>query len=159
MGLVTTGEEVLDLYLFHWHKHRGIERRLTGLDPERATFFVERADGLSSVGDALAFCRAVEMASGTEVPPAALHTRAVALELERIYNHAAAIAALCQSTGLSVRQARSEIVLEQLLRLNLAAFGHRYLFDVVRPGGVGREPDANQIRAVLPPVLDEFATW
>ena len=23
MGLVTTGEEVLDLYLFHWHKHRG----------------------------------------------------------------------------------------------------------------------------------------
>ena len=34
MGLVTTGEEVLDLYLFHWHKHRGIERRLTGLDPD-----------------------------------------------------------------------------------------------------------------------------
>ncbi len=27
MGLVTTGEEVLDLYLFQWHKHRGIERR------------------------------------------------------------------------------------------------------------------------------------
>ncbi len=48
-GLVTTGEEVLDLYLFHWHKHRGIERRLTGPDPDRATFFVERADGLSSV--------------------------------------------------------------------------------------------------------------
>ena len=72
MGLVTTGEEVLDLYLFHWHKHRGIERRLTGLDPDRATFFVERADGLSSVGDTLAFCRAVEMATGTEVPPAAI---------------------------------------------------------------------------------------
>ena len=156
MGLVTTGEEVLDLYLFHWHKHRGIERRLTGLDPDRATFFVERADGLSSVGDTLAFCRAVEMATGTEVPPAAAHSRAVALELERIYNHAAAIAALCQSTGLSVGQARSEIVLEQLLRLNLAAFGHRYLFGVVRPGGVRREPDADQIRVVLPPVLDEF---
>ncbi len=156
MGLVTTGEEVLDLYLFHWHKHRGIERRLTGLDPDRATFFVERADGLSSVGDTLAFCRAVEMATGTEVPPAAAHSRAVALELERIYNHAAAIAALCQSTGLSVGQARCEIVLEQLLRLNLAAFDHRYLFGVVRPGGVRREPDANQIRAALPAVLDEF---
>ena len=33
MGLVTTGEEVLDLYLFHWHKHRGVEHRLRGLDP------------------------------------------------------------------------------------------------------------------------------
>ena len=71
MGLVTTGEEVLDLYLFQWHKHRGIEHRLRGLDLKRATFFAERADGLSSVGDTLAFCRAVEMATGTEVPASA----------------------------------------------------------------------------------------
>ena len=156
MGLVTTGEEVLDLYLFHWHKHRGVERRLSGLDPERATFFVERADGLSSVGDTLAFCRAIELATGTEAPASAAHTRAVALELERIYNHAAAIAAMCQTTGLSVGQARSEIVLEQLLRCNLATFGHRYLFGVVSPGGVRRGPDADQLRDLLPKILDEF---
>ncbi|HTX12622.1 MAG TPA: NADH-quinone oxidoreductase subunit C [Solirubrobacteraceae bacterium] len=156
MGLVTTGEEVLDLYLLQWHKHRGVERRLRGLDLDRATFFAERADGLSSVGDTLAFCRAVEMATGTELAGPPAHTRAVALELERIYNHAAAIAAMCQTTGLSVGQARSEIVLEQLLRLNLAAFGHRYLFGVVAPGGVRREPDAEQIRSLLPAALDEF---
>ncbi|MGH2859628.1 MAG: NADH-quinone oxidoreductase subunit C [Solirubrobacteraceae bacterium] len=156
MGLVTTGEEVLDLYLFHWHKHRGVERRLLGLDPTRAIFLVTRADGLSAVGDALAFCRAVEAATGTEVPPAAAHARTVALELERIYNHAAAIAALCQSTGLSVGQARAEIVLEQLLRCNLASFGHRYLFDVVCPGGVERGPEADQLRALLPGILDEL---
>ena len=156
MGLVTTGEEVLDLYLLQWHKHRGVERRLRGLDPDRAAFFAERADGLSSVGDTLAFCRAVEMAAGIEVPAPAAHTRAVALELERIYNHAAAIAALCQTTGLSVGQARSEIVLEQLLRLNLAAFGHRYLFGVVSPGGVRRGPEATEIQARLGPILDEF---
>ena len=156
MGLVTTGEEVLDLYLFHWHKHRGVERRLTGLDPARATFFVERADGLSSVGDTLAFCRAVEAITGHEIPAAAAHTRTVALELERIYNHAAAVAAMCQTTGLSVGQARAEIVLEQLLRCNLAAFGHRYLFGVAVPGGVRRAPDADQIRSLLPAILDEF---
>ena len=156
MGLVTTGEEVLDLYLFHWHKHRGLDHRLRGLEPERATFFAERADGLSSVGDTLAFCRAVEMATGSEVPAPAAHTRAVALELERIYNHAAAVAAMCQTTGLSVGQARSEIVLERLLRCNLAAFGHRYLFGVVSPGGVRREPDAEEIRRQLPGILDEF---
>jgi Ni,Fe-hydrogenase III large subunit len=156
MGLVTTGEEVLDLYLFQWHKHRGIEHRLRGLDPDRAAFFAERADGLSAVGDTLAFCRAVEMATGTEVSAPAAHTRAVALELERIYNHAAAVAAMCQTTGLSVGQARSEIVLERLLRLNLAVFGHRYLFGVVSPGGVRREPEVDEIRALLPAALDEF---
>ncbi len=140
MGLVTTGEEVLDLYLFHWHKHRGIERRLTGMPPERALFFVERADGLSAVGNGLAFCHAVEAAAGVEPPLRRRCTRAIALELERIYNHAAAIAMLCQTTGLSVGQAQAEIALERLLRLNLAAFGHRYLFDVLAVGGARRGP-------------------
>jgi Ni,Fe-hydrogenase III large subunit/Ni,Fe-hydrogenase III component G len=156
MGLVTTGEEVLDLYLFHWHKHRGIERRLWGLDPERASFFVERTDGLSAVGDTVAFCRAIEAVAGVRVPQPAAHSRAVALELERIYNHAAAIAALCQTTGLSVGQARAEIVLEQLLRLNLAVFGHRYLFGVICPGGVLRAPEATALRETLPGILEEL---
>jgi Ni,Fe-hydrogenase III large subunit len=156
MGLVTTGEEVLDLYLMAWHKHRGVERRLTGLDPERAAFFVERADGLSTVGDTLAFCRAVEAIGGAWVPEPAQRTRAIALELERIYNHVAAIAATCQATGLSVGQARVEIVLEQLLRLNAAAFGHRYLFGVLRPGGVTRAPVCEPIASGLGPVLAEL---
>lgn len=156
MGLVTTGEEVLDLYLFHWHKHRGIERRLEGLRPDRAAFFVERLDGLSNVGHTLAFCRAIETIAGTEIPTPAAHTRAIALELERIYNHAAAVAALCQTTGLSVGQARSEIVLERLLRCNLEAFGHRYLFGIICPGGVATRPNVPVIRDELPSILNEF---
>jgi Ni,Fe-hydrogenase III large subunit/NADH:ubiquinone oxidoreductase subunit C len=156
MGLVTTGEEVLDLYLMGWHKHRAIEQRLSGLDPDRATFFVERTDGLSAVGDTLAFCRAVEAATGQRVPEPAQRTRALALELERIYNHVAALAATCQATGLSVGQARTEIVLERLLRMNAAGFGHRYLFGVVCPGGVSRGPAHDEIERNLPEVLDEL---
>jgi Ni,Fe-hydrogenase III large subunit len=156
MGLVTTGEEILDLYLFHWHKHRGVERRMRGLTPERALFFVQRIEGLSAVANGIAYCRAVEAAAGTSVPPAAAVTRAVALELERIYNHAAAIAALCQATGLSVGQANAEIVLEELLRLNLEAFGHRYLFDVAAVGGVRRAPGHAAIRARLAPLCGEL---
>jgi Ni,Fe-hydrogenase III large subunit len=47
-------------------------------------------------------------------------------------------------------------VLERLLRANLAAFGHRYLFGVVCPGGVRRGPDAAEIRKLLSEILDEF---
>jgi len=156
MGLVTTGEEVLDLYLFHWHKHRGIERRLRGMTPERGLFFVERTEGLSAVALACAYCRAIEAAGGdVPLPAPAASTRAVALELERIYNHAAAIAILCQTTGLSVGQAQAEIALEQLLRVNLAGFGHRYLFDVVCLGGVRRAPDADAIARLLPKAVGE----
>jgi Ni,Fe-hydrogenase III large subunit len=157
MGLVTTGEEVLDLYLFHWHKHRGIERRLHGLAPEQGLFLVERTEGLSAVALACAYCRAIEAAGGDETPPApAASSRAVALELERIYNHAQSIAILCQTTGLSVGQAQAEIALEQLLRLNLAAFGHRYLFGVVQLGGVSRAPDAEAVKRLLPAATAEL---
>jgi Ni,Fe-hydrogenase III large subunit len=157
MGLVTTGEEVLDLYLFHWHKHRGIERRLHGLDPEQGLFFVERTEGLSAVAMACAYCRAVEVAVGRpEPPPAAASTRAIALELERIYNHAQAIALLCQTTGLSVGQAQAEIALEQLLRVNLASFGHRYLFGVIGFGGARRAPVAEALRQLLPAAVGEL---
>ena len=155
-GLVTSGEEVVDLYLFTWHKHRGLEWRLRGKTPQQALFLAERAEGLSAVAQGWAFAAAAEAATGTRPPEAAQRTRATALELERLYNHAAAMAALCQSTGLSVGQSAAEIALERLLRLNARSFGHRYLFGVVAVGGVSRAPDPDAIRAELPGAYGEF---
>ncbi len=154
--LVTSGEELVDLYLFTWHKHRGVEWRLRGKTPREAVFFAERAEGLSAVATGLAFAAAAEAALGVEPPPQAARTRAVALELERLYNHAAAMAALCASTGLTVGQSAAEIALERLLRLNAAAFGHRYLFGVVSPGGIGRALDAGALRRDLPGAYGEL---
>jgi hypothetical protein len=94
-GLVTSGEEVVDLYLFTWHKHRGVEWRLRGAAPREALFQVERTEGLGAVGGAWSFAAAVETALGLRPPARAERARAVALELERLYNHAAATAALC----------------------------------------------------------------
>ena len=155
-GLVTSGEEVVDLYLFTWHKHRGVEWRLRGKTVPEAIFLAERAEGLSAVAVGWAFAAAAEAALGVTPPPAAARTRAVALELERLYNHAAATAALCQATGLSVGQAAAEIALERLLRLNASSFGHRYLFGVVEPGGVSRAPDADVLRRELPGAYGEL---
>jgi Ni,Fe-hydrogenase III large subunit len=156
MGLVTSGEEIIDLYLLQWHKHRGIERRLRGLDLGRALFFIERAEGLSCVANSLAFCRAAEAISATTVPQPVDKARAVALELERLYNHAASVAALCQATGLSVGQAQAEMALEGLLRANLAALGHRYLFGALAVGGLGRPLDAGALAKALPPAYSEL---
>jgi Ni,Fe-hydrogenase III large subunit len=80
----------------------------------------------------------------------------VALELERLYNHTAATAALCQSTGLSVGQSAAEIALERFLRLNAAVFGHRYLFGVMDIGGVRRAPEAEALREGLPGAYGEL---
>ena len=156
MGLVTSGEEVIDLFLLQWHKHRAIERRLQGLSLGKALFIVERAEGLSAVANTWAFCQAAETIAGVTVPEAAQAGRAIALELERLYNHAAAIAAVCQATGLSVGQAQAEVALEKFLRLNLACFGHRYLFGVITMGGISRSPDVHALFQLLPPAHDEL---
>lgn len=155
-GLVTSGEEVVDLYLFTWHKHRGVEWRLRGKTVLEAIPLAERAEGLSAVAVGWAFSAAAEAAVGVTPPPAVARTRAVALELERLYNHAAAMAALCQATGLSVGQAAAEIALERLLRVNATAFGHRYLFGVIQPGGVSRAPDAEALCRELPGAYGEL---
>lgn len=156
VGLVTSGEEVIDLYLLQWHKHRGIEQRLRGTTAEEALFVVERAEGLSAVGNGWAFCRAVESIGAVQIPERAEPVRVLALELERLYNHTAAIATLCQATGLSVGQAQAEIALEQFLRLNLAVFGHRYLFGVLAIGGVARWPDVSALHELLPVAYKEL---
>ena len=155
-GLVTSGEEVVDLYLFTWHKHRGVEWRLRGTTPREAIFLAERAEGLSAVAVGWAFAAAAEAALGVAPPPAAARTRAVALELERLYNHAAAMAALCQATGLSVGQSAAEIALERLLRVNAAAFGHRYLFGVIEPGGAAAPRTSAVLRRDLPAAYGEL---
>jgi Ni,Fe-hydrogenase III large subunit len=155
-GLVTSGEEVVDLYLLSWHKHRGVEWRLRGRTPREAAFLAERVEGLSAVALGWAFAAAAEAALGIAPPQATARTRAVALELERLYNHSAATAALCQATGLTVGQSAAEIALERLLRVNAVAFGHRYLFGVVTPGGVSRAPDATALRRDLPAAYDEL---
>jgi len=148
-GLVTSGEEIVDVHVFIWHKHRGVEWRLRERSPADGLFFAERMEGLSAVANGWAFAAAAEAATGLLPPETAARSRGVALELEQLYNHAAAVAALCQTTGLSVGQSAAEIALEQLLRLNAAAFGHRYLFGVVGIGGARRAPDPAPLRRDL----------
>jgi Ni,Fe-hydrogenase III large subunit len=155
-GLVTSGEELVDLYLFTWHKHRGVEWRAQGQYPGQALFHIERVEGLGAIGNGWAFAAAAEAALGISPPAPAQSIRALALELERLYNHAAAVAALCQACGLAVGRAAAEIALEQLLRLNAAAFGHRYLFNVLAIGGVRVMPDARALRAGLPGAYGEL---
>lgn len=154
-GLVTSGEEIIDLFLQSWHKYRGMEHRLEGMAPDKATFFVERSEGLSAASMATAYCSAVEQALGVRTDAVVWRDRAVCIELERLYNHAQSVAALAQSTGLFVGQAQAEIAIERLLRLNQDVSGHRYLFNVNGIGG-GRALDLDPLRGALASTADEL---
>ncbi|SFS31624.1 NADH-quinone oxidoreductase subunit C [Saccharopolyspora flava] len=130
------GETILNLKARLWFVHRGLEKLFQSRRPERALELAERVSGDTTVGHALAFCLAVEDALGVEVPQGAQRTRAVLLELERLYNHVTDLGALCNDVGHGILNAHAQRVRERLLRLNDAATGHRLLRGAVVVGGV-----------------------
>jgi Ni,Fe-hydrogenase III large subunit len=116
----------------------------------------ERVSGDTSVGHALALCRAVEDAGGVTVPVAAQRIRAILLELERLYNHIADLGALCNDVGHSILNAHAQRVREQLLRINDDVTGSRLLRGAVTVGGVRvlRLPDPSILELIAADVAE-----
>ncbi|MCX2180282.1 NADH-quinone oxidoreductase subunit C [Streptomyces sp. SKN60] len=129
------GETILKLKARLWFVHRGVEKLFQGRTIAGGLPLAERISGDTAVGHALAYCLAVEEATGTGIPPAAARARALLLELERLHNHVADLGMLCNDVGHGVLNAHAQRVREQLLRLNAEVTGHRLLRGGVVPGG------------------------
>ena len=129
------GETILDMQPQLWFVRKGIEALFEGRDVEAGLGLAERISGDTTVGHALAYCLAVEEASGTSVPTEASVLRAVVLELERLYNHVGDIGALCNDVGFGIVHAHTLRIREQLLRINKRVTGHRLLRGTVMLGG------------------------
>ncbi len=153
-GLRTVGEELVDVRLQPFYKHRGIEKMAEGLPLVHLPLLAERISGTSAFAHSLALCQALEAAAGVEAPARARSLRTILAELERLYNHLGYHADLCQSTGLVVGQAQMDILKERVLRLNAAIAGHRYLFGMNVAGGLARDLGADALDAVKRTVAD-----
>lgn len=150
------GETVLRLKARLWFVHRGLEKLFEGRPACTAVDLAERVSGDTSVAHALAHCLAVEDALGIELPAEAHRLRALLVELERLYNHAADLGALANDVGFGLAHAHAQRIREQLLRLNDAVTGHRLLRGAVRPGGVVLRalPDSGALRRIAADVAE-----
>jgi Ni,Fe-hydrogenase III large subunit/Ni,Fe-hydrogenase III component G len=137
------GETVINLRTRLYFTHKGTEKLFEGRVPADAVELAERISGDTSVGHALAYCQAIEAASGAEVPPRARFLRVILLELERLYNHIADVGAIANDTGFAVAHAHCYRVRERLLRLNKALTGSRLLRGIVGVGGLTRDLDVH----------------
>jgi len=133
------GEKILRLEERLGYKHKGIEKRFESMTLAEGARLAGRVSGDSTVAFAWAYAMAVEAASGTEVPPRAAALRGCLLELERIANHLGDLGYLGNDVSLSFGFFQFWRLKEDLLRENAAVFGHRYLMDLVVPGGVARD--------------------
>jgi Ni,Fe-hydrogenase III large subunit len=150
------GEIVARLEQRLGYVHKGIDALLTDCPLEKAARVAARVSGDSTVASSFAFCRAVEAALGLAVPRRAELLRGVMAELERIANHLGDIGAICNDAAFALLHAHTGILREQVLAASDRAFGHRLMMDVIVPGGVARDLDAEGARAIVA-MLDHLA--
>lgn len=137
--LETVGEEVIFTRPRFFYKYRGIEKIVEGRAGQDLILFAERLNGQAAFAHALACAQALETLTQTTIPSRARRLRVLWAEVERLRSHAATVAGICKSTGLSVPTNLAYSVVEGLLRLAGEYAGHRYLFGLMRPGGLTRD--------------------
>jgi Ni,Fe-hydrogenase III large subunit/Ni,Fe-hydrogenase III component G len=158
-SFAVAGEPILYLQLRMFYTHKGTEKLFEALPIHKAVFLAESISGDSSFSHGTAFCQAIERAGEIEVPPSALMTRTILLELERICNHVADIGAIATDVGFVVANAHASRLREMLLTLNEQISGNRLLRGVVCVGGVRRPWQAsqqNELRSALTVFEKEF---
>jgi Ni,Fe-hydrogenase III large subunit/Ni,Fe-hydrogenase III component G len=150
------GETILNLKARLWFVHRGIEKLFPTRGVEQAVELAERISGDTSVGHTLAFCQAVEDAQGLTLAPDTHRLRAIALELERLYNHVTDLGALCNDVGHPILNNHAQRIREQLLRLNEHTTGHRLLRGAITPGAarLRQLPDPAQVRGIAEDIAE-----
>lgn len=133
------GEKILRLEERLGYKHKGIEKRFESMTLADGARLAGRISGDSTVAFAWAYAMATEGVSSIQPPRRALVLRAILLEIERIANHLGDLGYLGNDVALAFGFYQFWRLKEDLLRLCAELFGHRYLMDVVVPGGVARD--------------------
>src|SRR5207302_1685461 len=87
------------------------------------------------------YCQAVEALAGAHVSPRAQALRAIALELERLANHAGDLGALASDVGYLPTASYCGRIRGDFLNLTALLCGNRFGRGLVRPGGVGSDLD------------------
>lgn len=139
------GEKVLRLEQQLGYTHKGIDKLLIGRSIADGVRIAGRVSGDSTVAFAWAYCMAVESIRGCQVPQRAEWLRALLLERERIANHLGDLGALGNDAGLAIGLSQFMRLKEDWVRLSHQLFGHRFMMDLVIPGGVTIDLDRSDI--------------
>lgn len=142
------GERVIHLEISLGYQHRGIERALEGGPDRRTVHRIDAIAGDTSVAHATAYAQVVEALTGTPSSERGAALRAIALELERMANHAGDLGALSGDIGYLPAAAFCGRIRGDLLNLTLLACGSRMGLGWIRPGGAAVDVAPDLARAM-----------
>jgi Ni,Fe-hydrogenase III large subunit len=139
------GEDVLHLEMELGYQHRGIERALVSAPPARALAYMETVAGDTSIGHALAYCRACEALSGMHIPARAQCLRGIALELERLANHSGDLGALSGDVAYLPTASYCGRLRGDFLNMTALLCGSRFGRSLICRGGVNFDMDTGLV--------------
>lgn len=150
------GEQVHHLELQLGYQHRGVESLLLRRPPLALTSTVESICGDSCIAYAWAHCAALEALTATPVSAEAELVRGIALELERVAMHLAALTGLATDIAFLQGGASYGRLRTAIINATMRACGSRFGRSWVRPGGV-RYGLTETLRQDLVQTLTAFA--
>jgi len=146
--LETVGEEIIFAHIRPFYKYRAIEKLLEGKSFTVALLLAERINGHAAFAHAWALAQALERLSDLPISARAQRLRVFWAEFERIRLHVRTLARILESTGLSVPANLMHALEEDLLQLGAIYGGHRYLFGLLRLGGLSRDWSASDLEGI-----------
>lgn len=143
------GEVVVHLDIEIGYNHRGIEKLSESKDFEETIFLVERICGICSTSHPIACVQAIEEAGQIEVPERALYIRSTIAELERLHSHLLWLGLAGHFLGFNTLWMWSWRHREDVLNILERITGNRNHYGMMKPGGVHRDIQSEDIPAIL----------
>jgi membrane-bound hydrogenase subunit alpha len=153
--LFVEGERVVDIDWKTGYNHRGIEKISETLSYDQITFLVERVCGICSTSHPIALCNAVEDLCGIEIPERARYIRTVIAELERLHSHLLWMGLAGHFIGYDTVWMWAWKYREPILDLMEEVTGNRQNYAMMKPGGVRRDIENEDIPQILK-MVDEL---
>jgi Ni,Fe-hydrogenase III large subunit/Ni,Fe-hydrogenase III component G len=145
----SVGEDILNLEVRLGYVHKGVEKRFETMSLRDGVKLAARISGDSTVAHSLAYCMALESMTGCRPSAKSLWIRALLLERERIANHLGDLGALANDAAFTFLFYHFTRIKELLLRANMRLFGHRFMMDVIIPGGVTKDIGQRECGIIL----------